>query len=443
MKVYIGINQANAREIVEWNSAEVVNGHWVIVGGSGSGKTHRICNIAGQLAPQGVRMHILDPSGDIETDPEHTSSTEYSEISPFGINPLTVNPSPVYGGVRKRTNAFIRMINKYSRPLDEQQEATLRYLMREYYETKGYSFSDSSTWQPCDRPAPTLDDFQEFINRKLKGFVFGHMHKMSGLFENLTEGLVDLRRLQRYSGEEHRTYQRNPQDVLAQEQKLNEMKNNFIEIVTDCVERLQENEFDQYIKYNKDLLKAIYDRIENLRNFGVFKAVPAPFEPSKPIWHYDMRSLSVEEQGYLVDLTLADIFSEAIQRGFQSEVNTLIFIDEAQRFLSAADPDHITSIVYREGRKFGIGLVLATQNVATFPQDIVINSGTSLILGIDEAYQDAVAKAYGMDRVRFIEPRKMALVQIKTKQRSVGSRFLDVNIADNGAHSSMVPHREN
>ncbi|HAM52341.1 MAG TPA: hypothetical protein DCP92_17215 [Nitrospiraceae bacterium] len=193
-----------------------------------------------------------------------------------------------------------------------------------------------------------------------------------------------------------------------------------------AIETAEPQDLEQYIHYeSKDLLKALYDRVEKMQQLGVFKSVPPPFDPLKPVWRYDISSLYVEEQGYLVELTLEDLFASAVQRGFRDEVDTLIFIDEAQKFLSTDDQDHIISVIFREIRKFGGGLALATQNCETFPTDIIINSGTKIVLGIDEAYQDILARKLGMERIRFIQPRKNALVQIKTKTTSAGSRFID------------------
>jgi len=383
--VYFGIDKANPRESVRWVSNEVVNGHWIIVGGSGAGKTHQIRNICDQLKASGMRrIYIFDPHGDIETDPQYTSVVEFSETSPYGINPLIVNPSPVYGGVRKRINNFVKMIQRYSSHLDDSSSFALRAVLKELYAQWGFDYRDPATW--ADRQPPTLDDLSKFLYSKLYEFNFG----------GIRQGLDRLQRA------EDRDVERSYKDSGS--------------VV------------HQRILYGSgDVLKSLYDRIENIKDLGVFKSLEPPFDPGKPIWRYDMSRLLAEEQGYLVELTLEEIFRETVARGFkQNEVDTLIFIDEAQRFISQDDQDHIVSVIFREIRKFGGGLALATQNCSVFPTDIVINSGTKIILGVDESYQDLLARTLGVERIRFIQPRKNALIQIKKNTDTmVGGRYID------------------
>ena len=424
-KVHLGINKANPRETVQWETTEVVNGHWIVVGGSGSGKTHRIRDVATQLQTQGMRMHVFDPHGDIDTDPAYTSAVEFSETSPYGINPLAINPSPAYGGVRKRINSLIRTINKYSSKLNEREEAVMRYALKELYALHGFHYSNPGTWAQGSKRMPTLDDLHRFIYQKLKGFFLGHMYEVSDLLDRLNDGLLTLRRLRRYrdmeQGEEDA-------DLLTQqnEQRLDALKKEIETLFGKCIRTLRADDVDQHIRYDsKEVLKSLYDRIEKLQALGVFKSEPPPFDPDKAIWRYDMKTLYVEEQGYLVELTLGEIFAKAIECGFKSEVDTMIFIDEAQRFISSDDQDHIISTIFREIRKFGGGLLLSTQNCEMFPTDIIINSGTKMILGVDEAYQDILAKKLGVEKIRFIQPRKNALIQINTRSTSVGSRFID------------------
>ncbi|MBE0428203.1 MAG: ATP-binding protein, partial [Nitrospirae bacterium] len=70
----------------------------------------------------------------------------------------------------------------------------------------------------------------------------------------------------------------------------------------------------------------------------------------------------------------------------------------------------------------------ASQNCSNFTEDIILNSGTKIILGVDESYQSSLARTFGIDenRIRFTQPRKSALIQIKTKEISSSNRFMEV-----------------
>lgn len=417
MLLTIGKNRSNPKEEIIWDSNESINGHWIIVGGSGTGKTHQIRNIITQASNQNIRrIHIFDPHGDIVTSPEHTSSVRFSETAPYGINPLIVNPDPYYGGVRRRINSLIGMINRYSCNLDYKQEAALRYLLTELYLSFGYN-NKSNTLNTA-KIAPTLSDLKNLVSQKLKSFFVGHMFAISTQIDYLNSHLLQL-----YRSEKQTHINNNGKDVATLKENLKTMFSHHIDTLT------LGDEIDQYIKYeSKDILKSIYDRIENLQAMGIFKTESPPFDPVKPIWHYDMRNLYVEEQGYLVELTLEQIFIEATQEGFKDDIDTFVFVDESQRFISPDTPDHIIAVISREARKFGIGQVLATQNCSNFNEDIIINCGAKMVLGIDEAYLQPLSKALGIDtnRIRFTQPRKSALVQIKSKKASSDGRFTEV-----------------
>ncbi len=416
MLLAIGKNRSNPKEEIAWNSDDVINGHWIIVGGSGTGKTYQIRNIISQAYKQEIRrIHIFDPHGDITTNPEYTSTVRFSEIAPYGINPLTINPDPYYGGVRRRINSLIGMINRYSAKLDYKQEAALRYLLQELYLVMGYDSNKPQTWN--NNNTPTLIDLKNLVSQKLKSFFVGHMYAISTQIDYLSSQLLQLYRLT------EQTSINNGNDISTLKENLKTMFAHYIDSLT------LGDEIDQYIKYeSKDILKAIYDRIENLQALGVFKAQPPPFDPSKPVWHYDMRNLYVEEQGYLVELSLEQIFINATREGFKNEIDTFVVVDESQRFIDHNASDHIIAVISREARKFGIGLVLATQNCSNFNEDIIINSGAKMVLGIDEAYLQPLSNKLGIDpnKIRFTHPRKSALVQFKSKKASSDGRFVEV-----------------
>jgi DNA helicase HerA-like ATPase len=411
-KVLLGKNKANPKELVEWDTEKTINFHWLIVGASGSGKTYQIRSIIKQLQNQGIsRIHIFDPHRDVFTDKQYTSSVKFSETSPYGINPLRINPDPYYGGVRRRINSLISMINRYSTRLDYKQEAALRYLLRELYESSGYDFSIPETWASGN--VPDLFSLRDYAYNKLKGFFIGHMHEVSNLLDLLGNKLLHLKR-----------------QLGVRKEEVAELKREVKNLFSDYIDAMSEGDgIDQYIRYDfREVLKSIYDRIENLQALGVFKPLPPPFESDKPIWHYDISTLYVEEQGYLIELSLEQIFIEATQRGFKDNLDTLIIVDETQRFIDPNERDHIITVISREARKFGVGLVLASQNCSNFTEDIILNSGTKIILGVDESYQSSLARTFGIDenRIRFTQPRKSALIQIKTKEISSTNRFMEI-----------------
>ena len=93
------------------------------------------------------------------------------------------------------------------------------------------------------------------------------------------------------------------------------------------------------------------------------------------------------------------------------------------------DPSHIINALAKESRKFGVGLILATQNQSHFPEDVATCCSTRLILGVDEQFHDRLGKMYGLkpDRFRQIVPKKTALFQMKSHNAEATTNgFVDV-----------------
>ena len=73
---------------VVWDSKQAINGHMLISGPSGTGKTFQLNRLIASLAQQGVsRIHVLNVHGDLcdgmPEDQVHT--VRFSEQSPYGL----------------------------------------------------------------------------------------------------------------------------------------------------------------------------------------------------------------------------------------------------------------------------------------------------------------------------------------------------------------------
>src|SRR3546814_3453218 len=79
-------------------------------------------------------------------------------ITEYGLNPLEVTTDPEFGGVRRRINSFIAMINRTTSKLGVRQEAVLRALLNDLYELNGYDQRNPRTWDPrTDRKSTRLN----------------------------------------------------------------------------------------------------------------------------------------------------------------------------------------------------------------------------------------------------------------------------------------------
>src|SRR3546814_5458813 len=73
-------------------------------------------------------------------------------ITEYGLNPLEVTTDPEFGGVRRRINSFIAMINRTTSKLGVRQEAVLRALLNDLYALNGYNQRNPRTWDPRTNP---------------------------------------------------------------------------------------------------------------------------------------------------------------------------------------------------------------------------------------------------------------------------------------------------
>lgn len=478
MQVRFGVD-AGARsrghdKPITWDSKNVVNGHTLIVGMSGAGKTHRLRDMLRQMQETSngkpFRAHVFDVHGDI--DLENASSVMFSEQTEYGMNPLRVNPDPHFGGVRKRVQGFIATVNRVMRALGPKQEAALRNILYDIYERHGFKHDDPSTWEIDDNMAALVSDgsdgrlyidvpLAEKDDAKALGARWDSGQRCWYINTNEYSGgitrwppktiarthpaISDALRMARYilqmsflgTGVEAITnleiankaaaaYQRKRMEALRRgnksftddklEGELEKAKKRAIEAFSDYAESLATgNELKDIMKYDStEVLKSVVDRLENLNAIGVFKAKQPPFDPNNQVWHYNIKALSMEERKLFVLFRLEELFAQAVQRGQQDEIRDVILLDEAHIYADD-DPENIINTIAKEARKFGMALICASQSPTHFPEDFISSVSTKIILGIDESYwRGSITKMRVTEEaLAWIKLRKTMLVQMK------------------------------
>lgn len=400
---------------VVWRTNEIINGHILLAGGSGVGKTHNIRNIIRKLTHSAqregkqLRIHLFDVHDDI--DIEGASDIVFSEATPVGLNPLVIDPDPHTGGVRKAIQNFINTINKTSRQLGDRQEAVLRAVMEDLYAANGFMIDDPSTWTLHDnkprkypKKFPTINDLHRWTDFKYRQMFMGGSNKSASALNRVNKEATKIQRLMRDNPDP---------DSLT---KLDELKDNAIEAYSEYVTTIKSGkELDDLLKFDsKTTLKSVLDRIDNLRNCGIFRNESPPFDEYNPVWRYRIKHLGSEEKKMFVHFRLRELYRNALQRGIQDDVVEVIVIDEANMFMDA-DPDNIISVMANEIRKFGTALVCASQAFTHFSDDFIASAATKIVLGIDEMYWDKTCRQLQVhkDWLNWIIPRRTALIQIK------------------------------
>ena len=414
---------------VAWDTDRTVNGHMLIVGMSGAGKTYtlrRVIRDAMRTARQPVRVHVFDVHGDIEI--EGASSVLFSESTDYGINPLIVDSDRHAGGVRKRIQSFVSAINRTSTQLGSKQEAVLRNLLQDLYAANGFYIDRPESWRLDDggqrrfpKKFPTLQDAQRFAFFKLKAMYLGSDEKGVQALENVNrvaatvhKKLGALRR-ENGNGDPEKAEKKDADLEKAIENARSEYDRYLNEIRSG-------KELDSAIRYNsRDVLQSVVERIENLNGVGIFKPTPPPFDPKAAIRRHDLRPLGMDERKLYTHFALEEIFRHAVAHGAVEGVREIIVLDEAHIHMADAE-DNICSTIAKEGRKFGLALICASQAPTHFTEDFLSSVATKLVLGIDEMFWDQSVRKMRLtlEALKFIIPKKRALVQVKQsgEQRS-------------------------
>lgn len=462
---------------IKLDTKRLINPHIFIVGASGVGKSITIRDMVeqGHASSPKTRFHIFDVHGDLRIP--DASEVRFSELAPYGLNPLRVNPDPEFGGVRKCINNFIRIINQASTtPLGVKQQAVVRDLLLDVYADFGFDPLDASTWAVnaydvrmvsgardnrifLDVPYAEKDAASAFGARwdpsqKLwwvsSDKYAGGITKWKPAYKSRTYPTVDdvlqyARNVYdtkflgtdsrgvkafEYLNKKVRSWQKKLLDALKlnrlelaraeMQEDLEEAKEDAKEAAVAAIEAITTGyEYENLKKYRgTDILESVIDRLNILKATGLFKNEAPPFDHSKMIWRYNLRALEQEEKKMMVYFLLNELMSNAMQRGEQDDVMDIAVLDELGVYTSSADKDGgdgIIGIICREARKFGLGLWAANQSPEGVPSSLITSVGTKIILGMDGKYFPAAVREMQIELnlLKWITPWHSMAVQMK------------------------------
>lgn len=454
---------------VSWDPMGAINPHLMLLGMSGTGKTHTLRQILKSFSSLETppRIHVFDVHGDIEI--ENASTVLYSETSGYGINPLEVNPDPHFGGVRKRIESFIRTVEKSTTAFGVKQLAIIRDLMTELYEQFGFLADDPNSWN-LNNPAGSNNGviylevpYEQRDKAKRLGARWNPAVKSwyipAGRYRGEIAALFDQksvdqikRRHPTLSDLVNMTYNRMEesfiglgrdsmravQDLHKASARINRMiiKNHGKQLDDDEMEKLDKakraviDAVERYLDQNPtsktireamlyssyDVITGVYQRLKGIESTGIFKDQRPPFDMSKPILRHNIKPLSRQEQKLFVLFTLERLFERAVQQGSADRIKTVIVLDEAARYFDK-DPENPINIIATEGRKFGISLICAAQSPEHFSQDFLSSVASKIVLGIDETFWDVSRKKLNLskDKLQKVQMHRNLLFQTKMK----------------------------
>ena len=405
---------------VKWNSDEVINGHILLAGGSGTGKTYTLRRIVKSMmntSKYPIRFHIFDVHDDIDFDGQ-SSDCLFSESSEFGLNPLEVDPDLNSGGVRKAIQNFISTINKTSTKLGARQESVLRALLEELYAANGFYVDQPSSWvsegvllRSKPKKSPTIDDLCRWTNSKFKQIYLG---SSSSAVKHLNSVNKEAQAIYRICQQAKSSGGMNEYDT----RQLDKSKDEAIVSYSNYINSIKTGrEIGDHLRYDsKNILKSVLDRLENLRNCGVFKNTEPNFDHSNSLWRYRIKNLDLDDKKLFVLFRLRELYKKAIKTGLCNHIREVIVIDEANRFFDD-DPDNILNILANEIRKFGVAIICASQSFTHFTEDFIAACACKVVLGIDEMYWEKQSRQLQIKKelLAWIKPQRTALIHLKRR----------------------------
>lgn len=144
LKVFLGLLKNN-NEKTFWQPGSLNNGHFILIGGSGAGKTETLRCIASDLDKNNFPVLMIDFHGDMTCKGENIKTYEIGERSRYYFNPLELNPSfkditPLRAG-----SDFVDAMSINFSELGVQQRNRLKEIIKEAYDRNGIT-REMETW---------------------------------------------------------------------------------------------------------------------------------------------------------------------------------------------------------------------------------------------------------------------------------------------------------
>jgi hypothetical protein len=443
MRYYLGLNQykyerENSRVPVFIDLHESTNGHMIISGSSGDGKSYQLERMIDEANQQEIEIDIFDAHDEYSGD--NTSIARYSEATKYGYNPLELNSDIHSGGVRKKISELIDLFNR-TRKLGTNQEYVLRNLLEDVYWLNGCDKDNPNSWVKKNITAseyrkiiqenrhselnqyyPTIDDVIYYGQRKLESLYIGSNAKAVNALNRVNTLANSIAKInKRYI---HNATSEEEKDMLIEKFEIEKVKaETAYQQYLSSIETGRE--LSDIMKYNStEVLRSVLSRINILNASGIFHANPPNFPTTTRI--HQIKSLRTDEKKMFVYLRLAAIFRRAQDMGITDSIRHIVVLEEADIYMNN-DKENILNIIVKEGRKFGLVLWCISQSPTHYSDEILANAGITLFLGIASINWDTVCRRLKIEKkvLQFIKPQYVAAVKIVRAGQTV-ARFQNV-----------------
>ena len=316
LEVPLGM-EINVKGPVSWAPGRQPNGFLLVLGSSGSGKTETLKVLGKGIADYGVPVLVLDFHGDVKFPGLRSILLSSGTASNIGVNPMELDSqSAEETGLYDQRKVIRDMIRNAVPALGHRQNAILREAIEQAYQNRGFNDADSTTWR--NQP-PTFGDVE---------------HILSDWVED------DARKAQRSA-------------------------------IEGCLAAIQEI-FEHPIFQRTEHVSIEETLSSNVR--------------------LDLSKLTDEVRYITAETMLRKIFPVLRLKGpipvqpvdDRQRFRLFIIIDEAKILSTGGgdpdSPDRILNQLFTEARKFGLGMILASQMSDHFGSEVKANAATWLVL---------------------------------------------------------------
>ncbi|UYU19486.1 MULTISPECIES: ATP-binding protein [Methanoculleus] len=141
----IFLGHAQDGQQVNWSPGQLNNGHMIILGGSGAGKTETIRCVASELAAKEMPVVLIDFHGDMAASDGDIRSYKIREGGEYYFNPLELDPDIDEITPLRATSDFVDAISINFPTLGIQQRRKIKNIIKDCYRMSGIT-GKTETW---------------------------------------------------------------------------------------------------------------------------------------------------------------------------------------------------------------------------------------------------------------------------------------------------------
>ncbi len=447
MKHLIGLNdtrwQAGVVEPIIQNTDALINGHMMLAGMSGTGKSYQIEQYLAACIRNKVVVDVMDVAEELDFGGPHSRAVKYSAATRLGYNPLVVYTNEHSGGPVNQIHYVVDLIHKASgAPLGPRQIRALHNLIGDLYHLRGIYPDNPRSWHKREITErqweemknahdygamrdfyPTLGDLEEYAERKVQQLKLGTTGQCVTALNRVMSSASKMQSINSRYGKAPPADQQKLADQLNREkEKAKDAYNSFIDMIETG------REFTDAMKYtDSETLEGVLDRVRAIRSTGICNSNPPDFGDALVRVH-GIKDLRDEFKNMHVYNRAEQFLRECIDAGKQPTLRRVFLVDEAHRYFTA-DRDNPLNRIANEGRKWGAALVMASPSPKHFSEEFFTNCGTIMLLGINDKFWPDAIRLMSITREDLVRTRPKEMLMLKMHvSGEQAPRFMGVNV---------------